>query len=809
MSNIESKCRIPLDRLTYTHDESTLDHDSSAHVDPCCSIIGQDEAVSSMEMGFGIESRGYNIFVTGLSGTGRTTAVTHILEEFTKDKKVDLKDLCYVHNFKFPERPAVLYFEAGEGIRFKKRINYLIDSLITVMPKIFSGENYRERRTRIVKEFENRQKDLLKNFEKKVTEKGMVLVQLQIGPALRPDIQALIDDKPVSVAELEKLAEEGKFPQDEFEKMRTSRETLLGELEDISQTSRKISENLERELEKLDKSYAVPLVEQKVDTLKGQYEDKKIQKYLDELHDEILQGLDIFRRETGDGEREEAHVARLRVYFNQFRVNLLIDNSDQSKPPVIRETFASYKNLFGTIERSFDPIRGWQSDFTKIRAGSLLRANGGYLIINATDLFMEPAVWPMLKRTLRDGKLDIAAVDPMYMFTTGIKPEAVHIDVKVVLIGEARVYDILLHNDEEFKKVFKVKAEFDNVMTRSKESVEEYAQFIKKICAEDDLLAFDRSGMAAIVEYGVKFAGRKDRLSTQFTKIADLIRESSWQASKNNGGAVARDDVKKAYRNQIRRMNLIERKVRELYERDLYLIDLKGETVGQINGLSVHDLGEHAFGRPVRITATISPGADGVINIEREAAMSGHTHDKGVLILSGFMRQRFARKRPLVFSASICFEQSYTGVDGDSASSTEVYAILSALSGKPIRQNLAVTGSVNQKGEIQPIGGVNEKIEGFFDVCSIDGLTGDQGVLIPRQNMQDLMLKDDVLDAVRDGRFHLFAIDHIDEGIELLTGVPSGELQSDGTFPEGSINHVADAALAELAEVWRDYIRHF
>jgi lon-related putative ATP-dependent protease len=805
MSDLKSKLAINPDRLQYHFDENHLRGLSFDMIEPCSEIIGQDRAMAAVEQGLDIKSKGYNIFVTGHPGTGRTTAVRLLLESIQEKEKPALKDICFVNNFKMPECPRVLYLPAGDGRKFKKAISYLIDSLVTVIPKIFSGENYREKRSRIMGEFESRQKNLFKEFEKKIKEKGFALVQLQIGPVVRPDLQPIIDGAPVSFPELEKAVEGKKFKSEDLERLKREYELLQKELQETSEQSKKISGNLEEELGRLNTSLVVPLINDKIDTLKKVYDDTKVQSYLDELNEALIDMLEIFQP-GGDQPSDQSGQRKMRDFFKQFTVNLLVDNSEQKARPIVVEDFPSYKNLFGSVERVFDPATGWHSNFTRIRGGSILKANGGYLVLHALDLFQDPHVWPTLKRVLRTGHLTISNIDVFNFAGGGLRPETIDLDVKVILIGESRIYDVLYHADEDFKKIFKIKAEFDNVMENDANGVARYTEFIKKVVSDEKALPFDKSGLAAMMAHGVRLAGRKDRLSTRFTQIADLIRESAWLAKKNGRKKIDRETVKRAIRIQRERANLAEIKVQEMYERDIFLIDVTGWKVGQINGLSVYDLGDYSFGRPTRITASLSPGADGVINIEREAAMSGRIHDKGVLILSGFMRHRFGRKRPLVFTASLCFEQSYGGVDGDSASSTEVFALLSALSGRPIDQALAMTGSVNQKGEIQPIGGVNEKIEGFFDVCMIDGLTGDQGVIIPVRNVPDLMVKDEVVKAVEAREFHIYAIDHVDEGLELLTGIPAGDMDDEGNFPEGSINFAAAKKLDELAETWRQYL---
>ncbi len=805
MSDLKSKLAISPDKLQYHFDENHLRGLSFDMIEPCSEIIGQDRAMAAVEQGLDIKSKGYNIFVTGHPGTGRTTAVRLLLESIREKETPALKDICFVNNFKMPECPSVLYLSAGDGRKFKKAISYLIDSLVTVIPKIFSGENYREKRSRIMGEFESRQKNLFKEFEKKIKEKGFELVQLQIGPAVRPDLQPVINGAAVSFPELGKAVKEKKFKAEDLERLKSEYELLQKELQGMSEQSKKISGDLEEELGRLNTSLVVPLINDKIDTLKKVYDDTKIQSYLDELNEILIDMLEIFQP-GGDQPSDQSEPRKIRDFFKQFTVNLLVDNSEQETRPIVVEDFPAYKNLFGSVERVFDPATGWHSNFTRIRGGSILKANGGYLVLHALDLFQDPHVWPTLKRVLRTGHLAISNIDAFNFGGSGLRPETIDLDVKVILIGESRMYDVLYHADEDFKKIFKIKAEFDNVMENDATGVARYTEFIKKVVSDEKALPFDKSGLGAVMAQGVRLAGRRDRLSTRFTQIADLIRESAWLAKKNGRKKIDRGTVKQAIRMQRERVNLAEIKVQEMYERDIFLIDVTGWKVGQINGLSVYDLGDYSFGRPTRITASLSPGADGVINIEREAAMSGRIHDKGVLILSGFMRHRFGRKRPLVFTASLCFEQSYGGVDGDSASSTEVFALLSALSGRPINQALAMTGSVNQKGEIQPIGGVNEKIEGFFDVCMIDGLTGDQGVIIPVQNVPDLMLKDEVVKAVEADEFHIYAIDHVDEGIELLTGIPAGDMDDEGNFPEGSINFMAAGRLDELAETWRRYL---
>jgi ATP-dependent Lon protease len=449
----------------------------------------------------------------------------------------------------------------------------------------------------------------------------------------------------------------------------------------------------------------------------------------------------------------------------------------------------------------------WKTDFTKVRSGSFLKANGGYLVLNALDVFIEPGVWISLKRTLRNRTMEMQSFDPFYLFasSSALKPEPIEVKVKVVMIGDAHLYETVYAVDEDFKKIFKIKADFDTVMERKDETQLKYAAFIRKICSDEKLLPFDRSGVAAVIEYGVRLAGRQKKLSTEFHRITDILREASYWGKKDGSSTVTEKHVDQAISEKIYRKKMIEEKIQEMIDDGIILIDSEGARVGQVNGLSVYDLGEYAFGKPSRITAQTSMGKAGIINIEREADLSGRTHNKGVLILGGYLRGKYAQDKPLTLTTSICFEQSYGGIDGDSASSTEVYAILSSLAEIPIRQEVAVTGSVNQNGEIQPIGGVNQKIEGFFDVCKVRGLTGTQGVMIPHQNIGDLMLRKDIVSAVSEGQFHIYPVKTIDQGIEILTGVPAGEKKPDGAYPEGTVNFRVNKKLTDLAKSMKEF----
>jgi lon-related putative ATP-dependent protease len=485
---------------------------------------------------------------------------------------------------------------------------------------------------------------------------------------------------------------------------------------------------------------------------------------------------------------------------------VIVDNSRAKNIPVIIETAPNYGNLFGSIDRVREERGEYRSDLTMISAGSLVRANGGFLVLDLTDIAEEPAVWPALKRALKNQTVTIQGIDALlFLPVSGIKPEPIDIDVKVVLIGDAYTYQMLYHYDADFRKIFKIKADFDSVMPNVKSNLLKYARFVKSVVDKEKLLEFHKTAVAAIAEEGSRTAGRQNKLSTRFSDVADVIREAVYWARKDGSTLVWARHVEKAIEEKTARVSLIEDKIRELIADGTILIDINGSKVGQVNGLSVYDLGDYSFGKPSRITVETGMGRAGIINIEREAEMSGKTHNKGVLIIEGYLRRKYAQEKPLTMSSSICFEQSYSGIDGDSASSTEIYAILSSLSDLPLRQDLAVTGSVNQKGEIQPIGGVNEKIEGFFDICRIKGLTGTQGVIIPKLNQRDLMLKTEVVAAIKSGRFHVYAIKTIDEGIELLSGVKAGKRLRSGGFQANSVDYLVDKKLTRFAEQIRDY----
>lgn len=796
------------EQLRWFCDPASLEFESSKDVEPADVIIGQERAVAAIQLGLEIQRQGYNVFVSGRAGTGRTTTVKRLLETMVNMDKLP-PDIVYLNNFKDQDQPRSVHLPAGDGCRFQKAMDGFVDDLVDNITNLFESEKYQEDRKEIVRSHQAQQKEILQAFEAEIAEHNFALVQVQVGPYVKPDLHPIVGEQTLSFDELEVLVREGKVPEEQLSQFLEKYNELEARLHDVFKANRDVVLKLEEALRQLEKGRTRPIINGLINELKTDFQSKELHEYLDEVKTHVTENVSLFEKvKVGNGKPEGPPGQQKREAdpFLPYRVNVLVDNCKTKSPPVVLETNPSYRNLFGVIERETEGMRYYRTDFTKIKAGSLLKASGGFLVLNAMDTLLEAGVWQALKRTLRNSKVEIQSYDPYYMFSaSALKPQPVDVKVKVIMIGDNRLYNMLYFADEDFKKIFKVLADFESDMGRNGDAISEYVTFISKICGRDGLRPFDKTGIAGVVEYGVRVAGRQNKLTTRFNKIADILREADYWAGKDGAETVTYNHIRTAIENWKKRMNLPEDRISEAIENGTIMIDTDDAVVGQINGLSVYDLGQYAFGKPTRITVTTAVGKSGVINIEREAELSGAIHNKGVLILSGFLRSRYARNKPLMMSASICFEQSYGGVDGDSASSTEIYAILSSLSDMPIRQDLAVTGSVNQKGEIQPIGGVNEKVEGFYEICKKRGLTGNQGVLVPHQNVPDLMLTPEVIDAVRDGKFHIYPIETIDQGIELLTGTPAGILQDDGSYPKGTINRMVDDKLAELSDIIKDY----
>jgi len=797
---------VPVEKLRWRCDPELLGFKSTDDIICCTDIIGQRRAVNALSLGLDIDSHGYNLFVNGLPGTGRKTAINRLLKETDRIKRIP-GDKIYVNNFKNPDMPILIRLKTGEGRRIKKDMDEFVEYLRKHIPQIFESDAYQEQRKEKIDSFKAIQKKLVKEFEEEIAKENFTLIQMQMGTMVRPGVMSLWEGKPVNFDQLRALQKEGKLTKKDMTKIEKNHSRFMDQLENVFDQIKELDQKLGEELKNMDQEVINPVIKARVKEIKNRYKCKALNDYLEEVKESVQgdPGKFLQHQQDTSGLPRKKAVEDMDP-FVEYRVNLLVDNYGSKEAPVIFETSPSYSNLFGTVEVTLERVGAAKTDFTKIKAGSFLKADGGFLIVEALDLLVEPGVWPAFKRTLKNRKIEIQIYAPVYMISiSAMKPQPIDCDVKVAIVGDSSMYHLLYRQDPDFKKIFKLRADFDSVMDVNKETIMDYANFVKRIASEEELLAFNNKAVAAVVEYGVRLAGKQSKLSTQFNRVADILREANYWARKDKKKTVTDKYIDKAIDEKNKRSALMEEKIQEMIDEGDIMIDTRGEVLGQVNGLSVYDMGDYSFGKPSRITANVSVGDSGIINIEREAQMSGPLHNKGVLILSGYLRAKYAQDKPLAVSASLCFEQSYSGVDGDSASSTEIYALLSALSGIPLRQDIAVTGSVNQKGEIQPIGGVNRKIEGFFEVCRAKGLNGSQGVMIPHQNIDELMLKDEVIKEVKKGKFHIYPVKTIDQGIEILTGTAAGARQKDGLYPEGTVNDLVDKKLRSYAEKWKQY----
>jgi lon-related putative ATP-dependent protease len=763
-------------------------------------IIGQDRATRSLGFGLGIADQGFNIYVAGPPGTGRTSAVKRFLMELAKDRPVP-PDWCYVNNFSDSHRPHALSLPAGKAKTLQADMKSLIQGAQREIKEAFQSEQYLTRREETVKSFEDQRNELLTAAGQRAQKAGFMLQATPVGLVTIP----MRDGKPLQEEEFNALSDEEKA------KILEQREKLQSEIGATFRQAKRLEESARQAVKELDKQVALYAISHAIDSLKEKYSElPEVLTYLNAVRDDIVENLDLFRKD----DEEETPVlpfglsASREVPLRRYEVNVVVDNSEQHGAPVVIELNPAYGNLFGRIEQEAR-FGALVTDFTLIRGGSMHQANGGFLVMAVDELLRNALSWESLKRALENRKLAIEDIAERlgFMTTKSLQVEPIPLDVKVLLIGTTDLYDLLRMYDEEFSELFKVKAEFGTLMDRTDQALQEYASFVCTLCEEESLMHLSASALAKVVEHGSRLAEDQEKLSTRFRDIADLIREASYYAKQDGAKLTEPQHVKKAIDERYYRSSLIEERVREYIARGIIMIDTRETRVGQVNGLSVLDLGDIAFGRPSRITVSVGLGREGLVDIEREVKLGGPIHSKGVMIIAGYLAGKYAQKRPLSLSARLVFEQSYGGVEGDSASSTELYALLSGLADIPIKQGIAVTGSVNQKGEVQAIGGVNEKIEGFFEVCRAAGLTGEQGVLIPQSNVSNLMLKEEVVEAVAAGKFHIWAVRTIDEGIEILTGVPAGKRLEDGTFEEGTVNARVDQRLHELAHSMREFAR--
>ncbi|MCF7825760.1 MAG: AAA family ATPase [Candidatus Marinimicrobia bacterium] len=779
--------KLTMKDLCRTTDDEALNFKSTSELPSLNQVIGQERAVRALQFGLELLAPGYNVFVGGIPGTGKRTIVKDLVQKFAANRPVP-PDWLVVFNFRDEYHPNVFSLPAGEGQKFTKQMKRLISSLSVDLPKVFTGEIYAKRKKEITAEFDTGREEIIAGVNAEAAEKGIQLNLTQAGFQTIP----LKDGVPMEEADLAGLTEQELAEINE--KIMLIQEHLREALRDMAE----LEEERADVIENLQEKTALDSVEHRIGRLLENYANHRgIFKYLENVRDDIAEHVREFVGMDGSPEEDESTSLKSKKELMQrYQVNLLVDNYHQKGAPVIFDTNPSYYNLFGRIGKEA-VMGGWYSDFTMITSGAILQANGGFLILDIQSVLQSANVWEHLKRALKNRSIQIEDVNEQFGFTstTSMKPEPIPLDLNVILLGRSDYFQYLQEVDDAFNKTFKVRADFDYEVTRNAENELLLCQFIARVCRENKAPHFTSGAATQIIVYSSRLAGDKSKLSLQFGNLVGLITESAYWAKKQKHRQVQLEDVRQAIYEKRFRGSLYEEKVWENIESKTLMIDVTGERVGQINGLAVYSMGDNSFGKPSRITATTYMGEPGIISVEREAKLSGKTYDKGNLIINGFLGQTFAQSFPLSVTITLTFEQSYGNIDGDSASSTEIYVVLSALSRIPIKQGIAVTGSVNQWGEIQAIGGVNEKIEGFFHLCKLRGLTGGQGVIIPSANVDHLMLMPEIQTAVKAGKFNIWSVDTISEGIEILTGVKAGIVNRHGNFPVRTVFGEAQSQL--------------
>jgi predicted ATP-dependent protease len=788
--------------VRWTCDPEVFGCKSTEELLPIDRIIGQDRALSALRFGLNIRKPGFNIFVSGQSGTGKTTATKSFVEAQAREKPTP-PDWCYVHNFQDSYRPTALQLPTGKARELQKDMDRIIEDVRRDMASAFSSKEYGEQREEISRKFNQEREETFNRLRQEALEKGLILQSTPMGLMVLP----ASDGKPISDEQYEQLSE------DEKASLRKKQEELSRRVREQISQLREGERELQSRLKEADHEVARYTIGHHFQALRDKYSGlDRVLEYIDQVEQDVVENFQAFKADEGGG--GESGVGAMvqglvrRQFFRRYTVNVVVDNSALEGAPAILELNPTYNELFGRIEKEAQ-FGALTTDFTMIKAGSLHRANGGYLVVRIEDILKNFHSWEALKRTLRDGKLVVEDLGERFGFMTtrSLRPEPIPLDVKVLVIGEPWFYYLLYRLDPEFKDLLKVKAEFDTRMERTEESLKDYAAVICRLCQGDRMKHLDDSGLASIAEHGCRIAGDQERLSTLFADIEDVVCEASFWAESEGTTLVSGQHVRKAVEEKVYRSNLIQQRIQELISNGTINILTDGHRKGEVNGLEILDLGDFSFGKPTRITCALGMGREGLVDIQREAKLGGPIHTKGVMILSGYITEKYARAVPLSLSARLVFEQSYEEVEGDSASSTELYTLISALADAPLRQDIAVTGSVNQRGEIQAIGGVNEKVEGFFEVCRARGFGGEQGVLVPAANARNLMLKGEVVEAIQKGRFHVYLAGTVDEGVEVLTGEKAGEELGDGTFEPGSVNDRVEKRLAELAQSYRDFAR--
>ncbi|WP_350344642.1 AAA family ATPase [Proteinivorax tanatarense] len=781
---MEDRFCLAAEQLTRHCDIEEIYFDNTEQIEHLSRIIGQDRAIEALTFGLSIERKGYNIFISGISGTGKSSYANYIAKSFAENRKKP-EDWLYVFNFSNPDTPKAIKTRGGQGENFVKEIDYLIKKLKKEIPKAFQNNEYKNKKKEIFKDTQRKQKVFAKNLNEVARKYGFIFKDTEQGFCHIP----LKDGKPISQENYNNLSPE------ELEEVKINSQKLEMITEDWFDELKELQEELEEKLDNLDKEQGEKLVAYYVKKIANNFGDNKaIEVFLKDLKEDLIVNIKRFARTHESEGKSEALLPFLQSqtgeeFFNRYKVNLLVNNKENKYAPIVSENNPNFHNLNGTVEYR-NEMGMLKTDFTQIKPGTFHLANGGYLIIQAKDLLVQPFAWDILKRTLKTGIITVEDLGKQlgYMYTTTLKPEPIPVDLKVILIGDEHLYQLLYQYDEDFRKLFKIKADFDMEMERSIQNIAKMGQFIVSHCKQICLKTFDKSAVARVIEYSSRICNSQEKLSSQFSKIVEILYEADGWAEIEKSEWVSRGHVEKAIEKKIYRNSKYEEKIDERFENGAILIEVSGNQVGQINGLTVMGTGQSLFGKPCRITVNTYKGKPGIISIQRETKNSGSIYEKGVLTLSGYLGGKYAQNKPMSLSVSISFEQNYSIIDGDSASSTELYGILSSIAEVPLKQNIAVTGSVNQKGEIQPVGGVNEKIEGFYEICKLKGLTGDQGVIIPKQNVKNLMLKEEVIKAVKTRNFFIYAINHVDEGIEILTDLPAGEKDKNGNYPKGTFN---------------------
>jgi lon-related putative ATP-dependent protease len=755
--------------------------------------IGQEKALRSLDFGLGMDSKGFNIFAIGESGTGKMSTVMYMLKKKAADEKAP-DDWCYVHNFKDPDSSTALSFGPGQGVAFQKEMDEMVKILKIEIPKAFESKEYETQKSKIVDEFQQKQTEYLTRLDTEAKDRGFTVRRTPTGVLIVPikengEMMAKEEFDALEPVAKKKIEDTGRLFQEK--------------LNDVVRILREAEKIVREMVTRLDRIVAMDLVGPMIDAIQKKYADQeKVVKHLDDVKEDILSHLDDFKAvEEPQSPIPFIKMPKQENNLARFAVNVVVNNGDSEGAPVVYESNPTYLNLFGRME--YKVTYGMAStDFTMIKAGSLHKANGGYLVVDALELLRNPFSYEALKRALKNKEIRIEDVLEQYRLisTAGLKPEAVPLNAKVVLVGNPYLYYLLHAYDEDSRELFKVKADFDSRMDRNQQNIDKYAMYVAKCQQDEKLLPFDNTAVARIVEIGSRLADDQEKLSTRFSEIADLIREAHYWAKKDGNDTVKGEHVTQAVREKVERVNRFEERLREMMLDDTLIVNTQGEKVGQVNGLAVLDIGDYSFGKPSRITAKTFMGRAGVVNLERETKMSGKIHEKAILIITSYLGGKYAVRKPISLSASIAFEQLYEMIEGDSATCAELYALLSSIGGVPLKQNFAVTGSMDQNGDVQPIGGVNQKVEGFFHLCSTRGLDGSNGCIIPKRNARNLVLSEDVREAVEKGLFNIYTIDRMEEGLEILTGLKAGELQADGTYPEGTINYLVEKRLTEISE---------